>query len=126
MFDHLVDLEYLPIFCVSDLRGSLVTGRFNKTPIHFPSLAPSEPIEFGYSQGWIGFEEFAKRYTIELAKRVNLPDIFKKLGALARASRASGIALIGSPSKDPGKCYRSVLADIINLSGLVREKVTEY
>ena len=86
-------------------------------------MAPSNELYRSKRDGIIDFNEFEKRYIIEISN-VNLQSIITKLEYLAKLSGAKGIVLLGYGS-DNKVCHRSILASLLNNSGLLENKVTE-
>ena len=72
----------------------------------------------------IGVDEFKKLYAIEITGRVDLKKIINKLESLAELSGARSIVLLGYGS-DYNSCHRSVLAKLLNESGLLEKPVKE-
>lgn len=118
-----VESDYLPIFIIRNISNSTLIGQYANTSIHFKNLAPSNELYRSKRDGIIDFNEFEKRYIIEISN-VNLQSIITKLEYLAKLSGAKGIVLLGYGS-DNKICHRSILASLLNNSGLLENKVTE-
>ena len=114
---------YLPIFIIRNIRPSELIGKYSDTSIHFKNLAPSNELFREKRDSIIDFEEFAKRYIIELSD-LNLQKIIERFEYLAKLAGARGVVLLGYGS-DNKICHRSILASLLNESGLLESRVTE-
>lgn len=114
---------YLPIFIIRNIKPSELIGKYSDTSIHFKNLAPSNELFRAKRDSIIDFEEFSKRYIIEVSE-VNLQKIIERLEYLAGLSGAKGVVLLGYGS-DNKICHRSILASLLNESGLLENRVTE-
>lgn len=114
---------YLPIFIIRNIRPSELIGKYSDTSIHFKNLAPSNELFREKRDSIIDFEEFAKRYIIELSD-LNLQKIIERFEYLAKLAGAKGVVLLGYGS-DNKICHRSILASLLNESGLLESRVTE-
>lgn len=75
-------------------------------------LGPSDPLLASYRDGDIDWDEFARRYRLEIGERGGLLDW------ATRMALGTGVTLLcGSHPEE--QCHRSVLAD------LIRERATE-
>ena len=116
--------EILPIFIIRNISNSNIIGKYSGTPIQFKELSPTTDLFQKLKFGEINFETYQKGYVIELAE-INFSTIIKKLERLAEECSAVGIVLMGY-EEDPSLCHRSLLADILNKSGLLVNPITEY
>lgn len=114
---------YLPIFIIRNIKTSELIGKFSDTYIHLKELAPSDELFREKRDSIIDFKEFSKKYIIEISK-INLGKIVEKLDYLRKISGAEGVVLLGYGSDDKA-CHRSLLASLLNESGLLENKVTE-
>lgn len=114
---------YLPIFIIRNIKPSELIGKYSDTSIHFKNLAPSNELFRAKRDSIIDFEEFSKRYIIEVSE-INLQKMIERLEYLAELSGAKGVVLLGYGS-DNRICHRSILASLLNESGLLENRVTE-
>lgn len=114
---------YLPIFIIRNIKPSELIGKYSDTSIHFKNLAPSNELFRAKRDSIIDFEEFSKRYIIEISE-INLQKIIERLEYLVKLSGARGVVLLGYGS-DNKICHRSILASLLNESGLLENRVTE-
>jgi len=119
-----VGLNILPIFIVRSIHNSKLIGMYSDTSIHFKELSPSSALYQARRDGFIGMDEFDKRYIIEMSE-VNFQDVVKRLDYLASLCNASAVVLLGY-GEDPAFCHRRTLADLLNYSGLLENKIEEY
>jgi hypothetical protein len=114
----------LPIFIIRNIEGSELIGQYSGTPVHFRELSPSNELFRQKRDKVVGLDEFKKLYAIEITGRVDLKKIINKLESLAELSGARSIVLLGYGS-DYNSCHRSVLAKLLNESGLLEKPVKE-
>ena len=86
-------------------------------------LAPSNELFRERRDNLISFEEFSKRYVIEMSE-VNFVSIIDRLNYLANLSDAKGVVLMGYGSDDKS-CHRSILSSILNNMKILDDRVTE-
>lgn len=114
---------YLPIFIIRSIYNSDLIGKYSGTAVHMKELSPSSELFRARRDGLIGFEEFAKRYIIEMSG-VNFRDVVGKFNYLSSLSGARGVVLMGY-NEDDKECHRSILRDLLNDTGLLLNRVTE-
>lgn len=114
----------LPILAIRCISGSRLIGKFQDSSIHFKELAPSNELYRAKRDNLIDLREFQRRYILELLDNVNFSNIVDRFNKLYEVSGASGVIIFGYGSDDE-KCHRSVLADILNKTGLFRNNITE-
>lgn len=118
-----IEKGLLPIFIVRSISNSSLIGCYEGSPVHMKDLAPSSILFRKKRDNLITLEEFKKLYAIEISK-ISLERILKDLEMLVDVSGASGVVLLGyGSSRD--QCHRSILADIINESGLLEFRIKE-
>lgn len=115
--------DLLPIIIIRNLKNSDLLGGFSETCIHKSELSPSNALFRQKRAGEITIEEFKNKFKEELSN-INLSDIISKFEYLAKVSNAKGIVLF-SYGQDYNSCHRSVVADVLNNSGLLDNKVGE-
>ena len=115
--------NYLPILAIRNIKHSEVIGHLNDTAVHFKELAPSNELFRAKRNGEIDIVEFQKRYLIELSG-VSFNKIVDKMIQLYNVSGAKGLIIFGYGSNDE-VCHRSVLASLLNTTGLFRDRITE-
>lgn len=121
--DLFIKNNYLPIFIIRSIGNSELIGKYSGTAVHFKQLSPSPELFRAKRDSIIDYTEFSKRYIIELSS-INFQELIDKLQYLANLSGAQGIVLLGYGS-DNTKCHRSILADLLNSTGYLENKVTE-
>lgn len=114
----------LPIFIVRNIENSELIGQYSGSPVHLKELSPSNELFRKKRNKVVSIEEFKKLYAIEITERVDLKRIIDKLESLVELSGARSIVLLGYGS-DYDSCHRSVLAKILNGSGLLEKPVKE-
>lgn len=114
----------LPIFIVRNIENSELIGQYSGSPVHLKELSPSNELFRKKRDKVVSIEEFKKLYAIEITERVDLKKIIDKLESLVELSGARSIVLLGYGS-DYDSCHRSVLAKILNGSGLLEKPVKE-
>lgn len=117
------DYNMLPIFVLRSIKNSELIGKYNGSAVHLRELSPSSPLYQAYRDGLIGWEEYKKRFLIELSK-IKLYNIIDRLESLCNISDASGVVLFAY-GQDPTTSHRSILSDLINSSGLLENQITE-
>lgn len=122
-FKEFTKNDLLPIICIRNISSSSVIGHLSGTPVHFKELAPSSELFRKKRDKLITIDEFKKLYAIEISE-VDIPEIVGKFDLLVQMSGAKGIVLLGYGSKKD-ECHRSVLADILNNSGLLEDPIKE-
>ena len=118
-----VGANILPIFIVRSIHNSKLIGMYSDTSIHFKELSPSSALYQARRDGIIGMLDFEKRYVIEMSE-VNFQDTIKRLDYLSSLCGASGVVLMGY-GEDPMFCHRRALADLLNYSDLLENKIKE-
>jgi hypothetical protein len=114
----------LPIFIVRNIENSELIGQYSGSPVHLKELSPSNELFRKKRDKVLSIDEFKKLYAIEITERVDLKRIIDKLESLVELSGARSIVLLGYGS-DYDSCHRSVLAKILNGSGLLEKPVKE-
>lgn len=114
----------LPIFIVRNIENSELIGQYSGSPVHLKELSPSNELFRKKRDKALSIDEFKKLYTIEITERVDLKKIIDKLESLVELSGARSVVLLGYGS-DYDSCHRSVLAKILNGSGLLEKPVKE-
>jgi len=114
----------LPIFIVRNIENSELIGQYSGSPVHLRELSPSNELFRKKRDKALSIDEFKKLYAIEITERVDLKRIIDKLESLVELSGARSIVLLGYGS-DYDSCHRSVLAKILNGSGLLEKPVKE-
>lgn len=114
----------LPIFIVRNIENSELIGQYSGSPVHLKELSPSNKLFRKKRDKALSIDEFKKLYAIEITERVDLKRIIDKLESLVELSGARSIVLLGYGS-DYDSCHRSVLAKILNGSGLLEKPVKE-
>lgn len=114
----------LPIFIVRNIENSELIGQYSGSPVHLKELSPSNELFRKKRDKAVSIDEFKKLYAIEITDRVDLKRIIDKLESLVELSGARSVVLLGYGS-DYDSCHRSVLAKILNGSGLLEKPVKE-
>lgn len=114
----------LPIFIVRNIENSELIGQYSGSPVHLKELSPSNELFRKKRDKALSIDEFKKLYAIEITERVDLKRIIEKLESLVELSGARSVVLLGYGS-DYDSCHRSVLAKILNGSGLLEKPVKE-
>lgn len=114
----------LPIFIVRNIENSELIGQYSGSPVHLKELSPSNELFRKKRDKALSIDEFKKLYAIEITERVDLNRVVDKLESLVELSGARSVVLLGYGS-DYDSCHRSVLAKILNGSGLLEKPVKE-
>ena len=114
----------LPIFIVRNIENSELIGQYSGSPVHLKELSPSNELFRKKRDKVLSIDEFKKLYAIEITERVDLKRIIDKLESLVELSGARSVVLLGYGS-DYDSCHRSVLAKILNGSGLLEKPAKE-
>lgn len=114
----------LPIFIVRNIENSELIRQYSGSPVHLKELSPSNELFRKKRDKALSIDEFKKLYAIEITERVDLKRVVDKLESLVELSGARSIVLLGYGS-DYDSCHRSVLAKILNGSGLLEKPVKE-
>lgn len=114
----------LPVFIVRNIENSELIGQYSGSPVHLKELSPSNELFRKKRDKALSIDEFKKLYAIEITERVDLKRVIDKLESLVELSGARSIVLLGYGS-DYDSCHRSVLAKILNGSGLLEKPVKE-
>lgn len=114
----------LPIFIVRNIENSELIGQYSGSPVHLKELSPSNELFRKKRDKALSIDEFKKLYAIEITERVDLKRVVDKLESLVELSGARSVVLLGYGS-DYESCHRSVLAKILNGSGLLEKPVKE-
>lgn len=116
--------EILPIFISRTISGQEDFAGWSETPVHLQELAPEPNLFWAWRSGPMLTSEFQDKYYHQL-HLLDLPRILMRLDLMADISGASGVCLLGY-TEDPTEDPRSFLSNYINLSGLLKNEVTEY
>lgn len=114
----------LPIFIVRNIENSELIGQYSGSPVHLKELSPSNELFRKKRDKALSIDEFKKLYAIDITERVDLKRVIDKLESLVELSGARSVVLLGYGS-DYDSCHRSVLAKILNGSGLLEKPVKE-
>lgn len=114
----------LPIFIVRNIENSELIGQYSGSPVHLKELSPSNELFRKKRDKALSIDEFKKLYAIEITERVDLKRVIDKLESLVELSGARSVVILGYGS-DYDSCHRSVLAKILNGSGLLEKPVKE-
>lgn len=114
----------LPIFIVRNIENSELIGQYSGSPVHLKELSPSNELFRKKRDKALSIDEFKKLYAIEITEKVDLKRVIDKLESLVELSGARSVVLLGYGS-DYDSCHRSVLAKILNGSGLLEKPVKE-
>ena len=114
----------LPIFIVRNIENSELIGQYSGSPVHLKELSPSNELFRKKRDKALSIDEFKKLFAIEITERVDLKRVIDKLESLVELSGARSVVLLGYGS-DYDSCHRSVLAKILNGSGLLEKPVKE-
>jgi uncharacterized protein YeaO (DUF488 family) len=115
---------YIPIF-ICRFMNPLVKV-YEGTMLHFPNLAPSPGLLWGFKNGNITWDEYKSRYTEEMSK-VDLASELGKIYEIVKlnpAVKAQGAVLL-CYCQDNNQCHRSLLANMINSSEILNDKIVE-
>lgn len=113
---------YVPILVVRYLNPLVEVYR--NTPIHVPELSPSADLLKDYKfDDNITYKDFTDRFKLELAK-VDLATTLNKIDDLITKTNSRGAVLL-CYCRDYTACHRSILANLLNQSGILSERVTE-
>lgn len=121
--DEFVKKGLLPIFILRCISNSDLIGKYSNTPVHLKELSPSTSLFRSKRDNYITLEEYKKQYAIEMSN-VDLTETLKKLSMIANIADAKGVVLLGYGSSNE-LCHRSTLAEILNKSGLLVDRVKE-
>lgn len=123
-FERFRSNNILPIFIVRNIENSELIGQYSGSPVHLKELSPSNELFRKKRDKALSIDEFKKLYAIEITERVDLKRVIDKLESLVELSGARSVVLLGYGS-DYDSCHRSVLAKILNGSGLLEKPVKE-
>lgn len=121
--EAIVKANFLPIFVLRNIANSTLIGQYSGTAIHFKELSPSAELFRSYRDSLINFDEYSKRFIIELSE-INFQSVIRRLEQLASISNARAIVLM-SYGSNYSDSHRKVLADIFNNSDLLTYEVKE-
>lgn len=113
----------LPIFIIRNISNSPLIGCYSGTAVHMRDLAPSNELFREWRDKKITDEEYLKKYALEVSG-VDLEQFLRDLEKLVQLSRARGVILLGY-GQDKTRCHRSILAEVLNSSGLLVNRVAE-
>lgn len=89
-----------------------------------PILAPSEKLLSDYKEGRITWVQYERQYRDYLST-LDLEDCVEAFACLTSLEHTRGIVLL-CYEKDFMHCHRSILAEVLNESGLIDEAVEEF
>lgn len=115
---------YIPIFACRFMNP--MVKMYEGTPLHFPELSPSPKLLWDMKEGRITWDEYKSRYMDEMSK-INLADSMNRIYNLVKKNpevNAKG-AVILCYCRDYTQCHRSLIASLLNSSGLLMEEVKE-
>ena len=119
--DFFINSGLLPIFIIRNIKTSDLIGKYSETALHIKELSPSNELYQRMRDGLLSFEEYAKKYTIEMSE-VNLYSVIEKIKTLIRLSGAKTAILLDYN----GKFYHhSILAGILNNMGIDTEELCQ-
>lgn len=118
------NFNMLPIFILRSIRNSELIGEYSGSAIHFRNLSPTSPLYQAWRDGLIDFNEYKKRFLIELSE-IKLYEVIKKFENLCDISEASGVVLFAY-GEDPELSHRKILSDFINSSGVLEKPIIEF
>lgn len=108
-----IELNYLPIIVLRNIRNSKLLSPYSDTCIHLRDLSPSTELYQSWKNGEIDIKEYKNRYLFELIdRRLNTQEIYKNLEFLIELTEAKGIILLGY-EEDYKLCHRSFLAEFL-------------
>lgn len=121
--EKIKDAGYLVIYAIrgKNLKDLGLTNYTNSI-YHFKNLAPSDSLIGELNAGDISFEEFEKKYVIELSK-ISIQDVIRKLEHLGENYK--GVVIVTNRKK-LSCCYRKALSLVLNTSKYLTETVEEY
>jgi uncharacterized protein YeaO (DUF488 family) len=123
LLEELVKRNILPVFIARRISNSTLIGNWEGTAVHFPELAPSPELLRSWKYQGMPDTEFRKAFEKEL-NHIRLGKIFGRMKTMADLTGAIGVAILGyGPNRFED--HRSVVADYINRTGLLENKVTE-
>lgn len=123
-FKTFTDSNILPIFIIRNIRNSELIGKYEGSAIHFRNLAPSTELFRMKRDNKITLSEFKEKYKNELAKQ-DLVNVIYKFDFLANLCHTDKLVLLGYGT-DRDICHRSVLAEVLNESGLLEYPIKEF
>lgn len=121
---YFIKNDLLPIFILRSIHNSELIGKYSDSAVHLKDLSPSNELFQARRDRKIEIEEYKQRYLDEI-KHIDFNQIIKRLINLKDISGAKGIVLM-SYGGNPVGCHRTFLAEYLNNSGLLKNKITEY
>ena len=121
---YFIKNDFLPIFILRSIHNSKLIGKYSDSAVHLKDLSPSNELFQARRDRKIEIEEYKQRYLDEI-KHIDFNQIIKRLINLKDISGAKGIVLM-SYGGNPVGCHRTFLAEYLNNSGLLKNKITEY
>jgi uncharacterized protein YeaO (DUF488 family) len=123
-YSFAVESNFLPIFITNNLNYSdMDIKKYLGSSIHFKHLAPNNQSLRMFNEDIISVENFLRSYACQIAE-LDFNKVISKIEMLVTASRSRGVVMFGN-KYDRTLCHRSMLADILNNSGLLERKITE-
>lgn len=112
---------YLPIF-ICRFMNPLVE-KYKDSSIHFKELSPSYKLFCDSKYNNLEFSDYVDRY-LEEQSSLDIPKLLGRIENLVELSGLSGAILL-CYCKDRTRCHRSILAEMINSSGLLEVEIEE-
>ena len=122
--NYFIKDNLLPIFILRSIRNSELIGKYSDSAVHFKGLSPSNELFQARRDRKIEIEEYKRRYLDEV-KHIDLNQVLKRFTNLKEISGAKGIVLM-SYGGNPVGCHRTFLAEYLNNSGLLKNRIIEY
>lgn len=91
--DFFIQSGYLPIFILRNIKNSTLIGKYSETALQIKELSPSNELYQKMRDGLLSFEEYQKRYVIEMSK-VNLYRILERIETLVKLAGAKTAILL--------------------------------
>lgn len=122
--EALTQANWLPILIIRSINKNPLIAKYSGTPIHMYWLAPHPDLFHSWRDGHLDWDDYADLYADDVLATTKFESLLSRLEILRSTSGAKGIVFLGYGS-DPERCHRSILAYLLNQSGLLLEKVKE-
>ena len=122
--NYFIKNNILPIFILRSIHNSELIGKYSDSAVHFKDLSPSNELFQARRDRKIEIEEYKQKYLDEIG-HIDLHQTLRRFINLREISGATGIVLM-SYGGNPIGCHRTFLAEYLNNSGLLKNKITEY
>lgn len=117
--DFFINSDYLPIFILRNIKTSTLINKYSETALQIKELSPSNELYQSMRDGLIDFEEYQKRYVIEMSG-VDLYGILERIETLVNLAGAKTAILLDYS----GKFYHhNALSGIFANMGVEMEEV---